>query len=93
MNKTGVRRKTFITSASAEHLLSRFSSHFFGVKLLYDYGFWRCAQSVALSRIREEGWLMVNVLLGGGGEGGVTIFFIDSLLGFTLNFNYYCSVN
>jgi hypothetical protein len=27
--------------APAEHLLSHFSCPFFGVKLLYDYGFWR----------------------------------------------------
>ncbi len=27
--------------AAAEHLLSPFSSPFFGMKLFYDYGFWR----------------------------------------------------
>jgi hypothetical protein len=46
MNKTGVRRKMFITTqmrqvdfAAAEHLLSPFSSPFFRGKWLYDYGF------------------------------------------------------
>jgi hypothetical protein len=43
MNKTGGKRKMFITraNADAQHLLGPFSSPFFGVKLLYDYGF-RC---------------------------------------------------
>jgi hypothetical protein len=45
INKTGGRRKMFITRANlanlsvAQHLLSPFSSPFFGVNLLYDYGF------------------------------------------------------
>ncbi len=43
MNKTGGRRKMFITRqvdcAAAEHLLSPFSSLFFRVKWLYDNGF------------------------------------------------------
>ncbi len=43
-NKTGGRRKCLylghmqVNWAAAEHLLSSFSSPFFGVKLLYDYG-------------------------------------------------------
>jgi hypothetical protein len=46
MNKTGGRRKMFVSTANAasviEQLLSIFSSPFFGEKLLYDYGFWLC---------------------------------------------------
>ncbi len=47
-DQNGGRRKLFVTTlepmrqvegASVQHLLSPFSSPFFGVKLLYDYGF------------------------------------------------------
>jgi hypothetical protein len=40
MNKTGGRRKMFITRAS-EQVLRNFSSPCFGEKTVYDYGRWR----------------------------------------------------
>jgi hypothetical protein len=56
MNKTGLRRKSFITSASAANkggrcsLFSTFSSLCFGVKTDYNYGNWLPFPMKALRR-------------------------------------------